>query len=350
MPHFLRWIFRLVRTPRPASHGARVAGLLLGLVLYASTGLYLAERGVNQNIHGPGDAAWWAIVTMTTVGYGDLFPVTWQGRWLVSFPTMVLGIGLLGYAIGLLTTAVIERHSQERKGMLPYSGRDHVIICHCPSEEHLLDVVEEIRADASWRGVDVVVVTDALDELPEAFRGAGIHFLRGNPSREAVLEAAGVRRARSAMVLAQDPMKPASDNQSLGVLVTIRALNPGLFVVVECNAKENVKLFQNGGASEVVGMSGLSAELMVQGLQDPGVTGVLSELLSNRAGHQLYIVPVERFRGSYGALLEQLGGGARYAALGLVCGAERRFLPDPATPVEPGMKLMLVGASRPAAP
>jgi voltage-gated potassium channel len=60
----------------------------------------------NANIRTAGDGVWWAFVTITTVGYGDQFPVTQDGR-LVGMMTMMLGVGLFGVLTGFLTNAFI---------------------------------------------------------------------------------------------------------------------------------------------------------------------------------------------------------------------------------------------------
>src|SRR3954451_4408481 len=62
-----------------------------GIAILSSVGLYLAENGVNQAIDDPLDALWWGLTTMTTVGYGDVYPVTPEGR-LAAEVLMIFGI------------------------------------------------------------------------------------------------------------------------------------------------------------------------------------------------------------------------------------------------------------------
>jgi voltage-gated potassium channel len=65
------------------------------IMLWSSAGIYLLEKGVNENVADFGDALWWSVVTTTTVGYGDISPVTTGGRVIATF-LMLTGIGLLG--------------------------------------------------------------------------------------------------------------------------------------------------------------------------------------------------------------------------------------------------------------
>lgn len=79
------------------------------LVVVAALAVLDAERGApDASITSFGDALWWAAVTITTVGYGDLFPVTTAGR-LVALGLMVGGIGLIGFVTGSLATWIVER-------------------------------------------------------------------------------------------------------------------------------------------------------------------------------------------------------------------------------------------------
>ena len=85
----------LTHTQRLANHRGLVWLFVAwsGVMLLCSVALYAAENGVNEAVAGPLDALWWGLTTMTTVGYGDVYPVTAEGRIAASVP-MILGIGL----------------------------------------------------------------------------------------------------------------------------------------------------------------------------------------------------------------------------------------------------------------
>ncbi|PGH45390.1 ion transporter [Micromonospora sp. WMMA1996] len=79
------------------------------LVVVSALAVLDAERAApDASITSFTDALWWAAVTITTVGYGDLFPVTTAGR-LVALGLMVGGIGLIGFVTGSLATWIVER-------------------------------------------------------------------------------------------------------------------------------------------------------------------------------------------------------------------------------------------------
>ncbi len=87
---------------RRAQSGVLSAGLIAALlIVVASLGVLHAEAGGGGNIHTAEDALWWSVTTITTVGYGDRFPVTAEGRLIAVF-LMVAGIGLFGTLSGLL--------------------------------------------------------------------------------------------------------------------------------------------------------------------------------------------------------------------------------------------------------
>ena len=112
----LRLVALLSVLNRYASAGAlrgRVVLYIVGstalLILVSSLAILDAERGrEGANIEDYGDAAWWAITTMTTVGYGDRFPVTGAGR-LIAAALMLAGIALLGTVTATLASYLLER-------------------------------------------------------------------------------------------------------------------------------------------------------------------------------------------------------------------------------------------------
>lgn len=74
---------------------AAVAGLSMLVTVFAAVAILQFEHGDVGNIHTAGDALWWAFTTVTTVGYGDRYPVTWEGR-CVAAGLMIVGVGLFG--------------------------------------------------------------------------------------------------------------------------------------------------------------------------------------------------------------------------------------------------------------
>jgi voltage-gated potassium channel len=82
----------------------------LGVMAVCSAWLYIAEHGINKTVDNPFDALWWGVVTLTTVGYGDVTPVTTEGR-LAAMALMLLGIGLFGAITATITSYLLSRDS-----------------------------------------------------------------------------------------------------------------------------------------------------------------------------------------------------------------------------------------------
>lgn len=94
---------------REAAQGIRhrsfhyVALATVVVITLGAIGIFAVERGENSNIRSVGDALWWAVVTTTTVGYGDVSPVTAEGR-LIAVALMVVGIGFIGVFTATITS------------------------------------------------------------------------------------------------------------------------------------------------------------------------------------------------------------------------------------------------------
>jgi voltage-gated potassium channel len=78
----------------------------VGVMLLCAVGLYVAENGINPAVESPLDALWWGLTTMTTVGYGDVFPTTGEGR-LAAAVLMIFGIGLYSIITATVTSFLI---------------------------------------------------------------------------------------------------------------------------------------------------------------------------------------------------------------------------------------------------
>ena len=90
--------------------------MTLVMIAVGAVGIFVVERGENKSITSIGDALWWSIVTVTTVGYGDVSPVTAEGR-LIAVALMILGIGFIGVFTATITSFFVgvDRQAEPSK-------------------------------------------------------------------------------------------------------------------------------------------------------------------------------------------------------------------------------------------
>ena len=109
---------------RYRARNAMLAGSFIALlvVFSGSFAILQFEQGPEANIKTPADAVWWAVCTVTTVGYGDRYPVTWQGR-ATAGVLMVTGVGIFGALAGVLAGWFTRAHEDYEREQLRQLGR-----------------------------------------------------------------------------------------------------------------------------------------------------------------------------------------------------------------------------------
>jgi len=332
-------------SPGPAS---RATLLFISLVLYSTSGYMYFELPENPALNWS-DAFWWSIVTMTTVGYGDYFPATYWGRMLVGFPTMILGVGILGYILSLAASAILESKLQEVRGMKKIKTGGHIVICNFAKISKTLELIQELRRDKSTRDVEIAIIDNIIEELPPELQEAGITFVKGDPSRLSILEKGNVFESRGVVIqaLIDDPVH--SDNFNLKVALTIEKVAPTTRTVVECIDPENEEFFRRAGCDSIVCIAMLSGQMMVQELQDPGVGTVISELTSNTHGKQFYIMPLPTGYRNFQEVRTHLET-LEMLLVGIRRKNENHLLPENNFHVQESDKAIVISAGRPAVP
>lgn len=111
---FLLRIYLLLRVSRrliPRTYSLLVITALASTIVISSTLFYSVEHELNDKVDTYFDSFWWAFVTGTTVGYGDITPVTTSGRW-IAIVLMVVGIGVFGFVTGAVSSKLTSRAKQ----------------------------------------------------------------------------------------------------------------------------------------------------------------------------------------------------------------------------------------------
>ncbi|MBI3203261.1 MAG: potassium channel protein [Myxococcales bacterium] len=284
---------RMLKHP-PAA--LRIAVLMLGILAYGTTGFLYFELPENPSLTWL-DGAWYSLVTMSTVGYGDFFPKTPGGRLVVALPLMAFGVSLLGYVLSLVASALVQAKNKELHGMASHSLDAQLVIINFPSLSKVERVLDELTADPTFGGRDVVLIDEDLTEVPPELASRGVRFVRGNPTRDETLTRADIDHAEYVVVLAKQPGNPHSDDQNVAITLAIEARKHKVHSVVECVDYSAQELLKKAGCDAIVCTSRFDAHFLSNELLNPGVQEVVDELTTNLRGQQIYISTIERSEG-----------------------------------------------------
>lgn len=305
----VRHTFRLLlgKLTRTRKRRVLLAGVtcLIAILAVSTAGFHLLESHKNLSVM---DCLWLSYVTMTTVGYGDVYPSSFGGRLFAMVVTMTGGIGVVAYVAMLLATTVIESENKRIKGRLPVTVEGHILIFNCPNEDKILTIVKELRKDKHYREVPIVLISVHLEELPPQFVDLEhFYFVRGNPLLHRVLEQANAAHATKAIILARDAKDPISDGVTIQIALTLenihRMRGSDIFTVAEALSKDSIGPLKAAGVEDVICFETMIPPILVQSVLSPQVAEVRSVLSSHEMAGQLHVEEVSHLEGrSYGDL------------------------------------------------
>ena len=268
---------------------------------------------------------WWSIVTLTTVGYGDISPSTAEGR-ILAVLIMFFGIGLLGMLSASLATLLIRKRMKEDRGMHASRVDNHIIICEWNHRTRA--VIKELRADAQTSNTRLVLIAD-IEEKP--IDDNNLFFVRGTVNEE-TLEKANLQKARTVVVLGDDSVETtARDAKVILSTLTIESINPDVYTVVELVDKANEQYCLRANADEIIIGSEMSSHLIASAASDHGISKVISELLSSRYGNDFYSmsVPQELTGMKFIDVLVAMKAQSNAIVLGVQKGSTGEFISNP---------------------
>lgn len=274
------------------------------------------------------DTLYYATVSLSTTGYGDITPVSPLARLvniLVITPLRVLFLIVL---VGTTLEVLTERSRQALKIQRWRSRvRDHVVVIGYGTKGR--SAVTALLGDGAEPGRIVVVDTDHA--ALEAASSLGLVTVTGSGTRSDVLRVAGVPRARAIVVC------PSRDDTAVLVTLTARELAPRAQLVAAVREAENVHLLRQSGADSVVVSSETSGRLLGMATSTPSVVEMFEDLLTPDAGLAISEREVER---------GEVGGSPRHLSdivLGIVRGGQLYRVDAPeADAIENGDRLLYV--------
>jgi voltage-gated potassium channel len=247
--------------------------LVLALVFGVFAMFWFDREGLRDNLDGHVstlDTLYFTMITITTVGYGDIVPVTDRARLLdavIATPVRIfVWFIFLGTAYQLVIRRVIEDLRMTR---LQKTLANHVVLCGYGESGRR--AAQELRAR---NGEDEQLVVVERDEaLVRAAADAGCLGLHGDATREDMLRLAAVSSARAVVVAV------GRDDTALLCLLTVRALGSAARTIVSIREGENVKLVREAGADAVVSPWHLGGCLLADAVDQHHLVAFTHEML-----------------------------------------------------------------------
>ncbi|HTX18428.1 MAG TPA: ion channel [Bacteroidota bacterium] len=308
--------------------------IALTMTVAAFLMLLSENRANSRQFETFGDALWWSIVTVATVGYGDKVPITPLGR-IVGSVTIISGLILISLFTATISSVFVARKIKESQGLQDINVTGHLLICGWNS--HVEDILRILhRSGGGSPAMKVVLASEAQPELMEvvakAYANLEIAFVRGDYSREPVLDRANVRAAQAAIIVpdATSPGGQLSDDKTLLALLTMKSLNPKLKVFTHIVNKENYQHIRRANADDIIVSDQHVGFFLANEILSPGAPQVASEILDYERGNDIHRVPVpkEFVDKPYGDLFLHFKRTRNWILLGIVTEEETVGLSD----------------------
>jgi voltage-gated potassium channel len=275
MPYSLVMSVRLLTLAKPSgvrSLAIRI-GVVVGLIMATILIVYF-EGGLRDTRTGGRpeflDCVYFALITITTVGYGDIVPVETSSRLvdalLLTPIRFIVILVFLGTAYEMSIKRLQEGYRMKRAiGKL--SG--HVIVCGYGGTGR--SAVQQLLQQGT--PADQIVIMDPDEDALQSATDSGLVAVMGDATRESDLKEVAIQRAGFVLICT------GRDDSGILVALTIGNLNPSCKLVAKCHEEENVKLLQRSGAHTIVSPASAGGTLMAASTRHSNLVETMQDLM-----------------------------------------------------------------------
>ncbi|MFB6371697.1 MAG: ion transporter [Bradymonadaceae bacterium] len=332
-------------------------GFVAVSIVLSATMLFFAEFGVNPGIDSMTDTLWWAIVTISTVGFGDITPQTAGGR-VIGAALMISGMLFIAMLAGVISSTLVDHLLPLRNEQVRMSSTtDHIIILGW--NENVPMLLDQL--DLEFGDEDPPLMVLAPRPRPEAL-DTSIPYVEGDFTKESELDKVRLSYARTVLAVAdnssQGTRSQGRDATTILAVFTTRSRErqfevertEPLHICAEILDPENIEHALSSGANEVIPSSLLGYGAVAHSAGNPGIGEIVTNLvLSTR--HNLYTseIPMRYIQGEtmrFRELQNTLQEDYEIMLLGYVRGDEFRLNPPRPTDLRIGDELIYIGDER----
>ena len=295
------WIRTLIRN----SFFQVGAGILLTMVIGGIVLQWLEPGEISKD----DNPYWWAIVTMTTVGYGDFSPATPAGR-MFAVLIMFIGISLVSLLTASISSIFVAQKIREGKGLEQLNLNNHLILCGWnPNGGRILDSIQHL---SNSKKLELVLINEMNEEdvtqLKNRYQQLDINFVAGDFTQEEILNKANIFEANTVIVIPNTTGSEVAtyDEKTIFATLTIKSMDPNIRVVAYLLDRENLTHIKRADADEVVVGDDFSAHILASHVVDPGIPQIANQLIESNSNSRFkrINIPSEFIGKSYSELFD----------------------------------------------
>lgn len=270
-----------------------ILGVTAGIILVGGFGLYFLDGHYRaQGTSGIVDTFWWALVTITTVGYGDVVPHSIWGR-IIGLIVMLSGVVLVSLFTATIASIFVERKIKEGEGLDLSKEKDHIVICGW--NENTERAIQGIVIHDKPGSHPIVLVNELekeeIDSLQYRFKERDIHFVKGNFVKEDVLAKANIFKAQAAIIMADtsnDHTLGKADERVIFGAMAIKSMAPKVRVCAELINPENREYLMRANVDEIVVRGESHGSLLASASMAPGFLNMVKALIQNEDENKVW--------------------------------------------------------------
>ena len=260
-------------------------------VLMGALSMRVTEGPTNPSFAGFEDAMWYSLLTVIGGEPIGGEPVTRFGR-VITAALMMGGLTVFAIFTGTVSAVMVDSlRNIKFRTMEIDEISNHLVICGWNRAGEL--VLDELMHESDVRHFVVIAEDPAIEELPQFRRNEHrLFFVPGDYTRIDVLRSAGIERARTAILLADDTRDDRSfqdrDARTVLAAMLIEKLNAEIYTTVQLLNRDNETSLRRAGVEEIIVSDEYVGNIMASVVRNRGIVSVLDELLTTKRGHQFF--------------------------------------------------------------
>ena len=246
--------------------------LLAFVTVTAGIAIYVFEEHINPQINSIFDAMYWSLVTIATVGYGDISPVSHEGR-VVSMIIIVTGIAMISFATSVIVSAFSEKLIQLKENrLIEQIGKSEEFLIICGYGQMTKMFMRQREKD----DLEYVILEKDKDKYNQAIKD-GYDAIREDASRHDTLTKFNIEYSRITILCLLN-----SDIENIYISLNAKSVSPDIKVIVRASDASMVQKFKRAGADHVLLPNDVANRMMYTAIVKPHLYKAVHAILTGK--------------------------------------------------------------------